>query len=62
MPKRFTSIGAILFGVIAAAQATRIYFGLDVSVGSYHVPMMMSWIVAIVSGLLCLGLFKDAAG
>lgn len=60
MPKRFTSIGAILFGLIAAGQGARIYYGLDVVVGSFHVPMMLSWAVAGVAALLCVMLFREA--
>ena len=60
MPKRFTSIGAILFGAIAAAQAARIYFGADIVVNNYHVPMLASWAAAIVAALLCVMLFREA--
>ena len=60
MPKRFTTIGAILFGAIAAAQGARIYFGADVVVNSYHVPMAASWAAAVVAALLCVMLFREA--
>ena len=60
MPKRFTSIGAIMFGLIAALQGARIYYGFDVVVGSFHVPMMLSWAVAGVAALLCVMLFREA--
>ena len=61
MPKRFTSIGAIVFGLIAAGQGARIYYGLDVMVGSFHVPMAISWATAMVAGLLCVMLFREAS-
>ncbi len=60
MPKRFTSIGAIMFGVIAGGQAARIYYSLDIQVGSFHVPMMLSWAVAGLAALLCVMLFREA--
>jgi hypothetical protein len=60
MPKRFTSIGAIMFGLIAGLQGARIYYGLDVVVGSFHVPMMLSWAVAVLAALLCVMLFREA--
>ena len=60
MPKRFTSIGAILFGAIAAAQAARIYYGADVVVNAYHVPMAASWAAAAIAALLCVMLFREA--
>jgi quinol-cytochrome oxidoreductase complex cytochrome b subunit len=60
MPKRFTSIGAIMFGLIAGIHGARIYYGLDVVVGSFHVPMMLSWAVAVLAALLCVMLFREA--
>ncbi len=60
MPRRFTSIGAIMFGLIAALQGARIYYGLDVLIGSFHVPMMLSWAVAVIAALLCVMLFREA--
>ena len=60
MPKRFTSIGAIVFGAIAAGQAARIFYGADVVVNSYHVPMALSYGAAAIAGLLCVMLFRDA--
>lgn len=61
MPKRFTSIGAIVFGLIAAGQGARIYYGLDVVVGTFHVPMAVSWAAAGIAALLCVALFRDAS-
>lgn len=60
MPRRFTSIGAIMFGLIAGLQGARIYYGLDVVIGSFHVPMMLSWAVAVLAALLCVMLFREA--
>jgi hypothetical protein len=60
MPKRFTTIGGIMFGVIAVAQAARIYFGADIVVNGYHVPMALSYAVAAVAALLCVMLFREA--
>jgi hypothetical protein len=60
MPKRFTSIGAIMFGVIAAGQAARIYYGLDIAVGTFHIPMFASWVVAGLAALLSVMQFREA--
>ena len=60
MPKRFTSIGAIMFGLIAGGQAARIYYGLDLVVGEFHIPMIASWAVAIIAALLCIMQFREA--
>lgn len=61
MPKRFTIIAAILLGVIAAAQAARAYYGLDVVVGSYHVPIALSWAAAAVAGLVAILAFREGS-
>jgi hypothetical protein len=59
MPKRFTLIAAIFLGVIAVSQAARIYFGYDVLVGSYHVPMAISWGMAILCGGVAVLAFRE---
>jgi hypothetical protein len=59
MPKRFTLIAAIFLGVIAASQAARIYFGYDVLVGSYHVPMAIRWGMAILCGVVAVLAFRE---
>jgi hypothetical protein len=60
MPKRFTSIGAMLFGAIALAQGARIYFGADIVVNGYHVPMFLSYAAAAIAALLCVMQFREA--
>jgi hypothetical protein len=59
MPKRFTLVAAIFLGVIAASQAARIYYGFDVLVGSYHVPMAISWGMAILCGIVAVLAFRE---
>jgi hypothetical protein len=61
MPKRFTIIAAILLGVIAAGQAARAYYGLDVTVGSYHVPLALSWAAAVVAGFVSVLAFREGS-
>jgi len=52
MSKPFTTIGAIIFLVVAAAHAYRIYSGFTVVVGDHDIPMMVSWIGAAITALL----------
>jgi hypothetical protein len=52
MSKPFTTIGAIVFLIVAAAHAYRIYAGLAVVVGAHDIPMMVSWIAGSVAALL----------
>lgn len=60
VPKLFSTIAAILLAVIAVAQGLRAYYGLDLVVGTYHVPVMMSWIAAGVAGVIALLAFREA--
>ena len=57
MSKPFTTIGAIIFLVVAAAHAYRLYAGFTVVVGGRDIPMMASWIggaIAAVLGIMML--------
>ncbi len=45
-------LSALLFLVIAAAHAYRAYAGIHILVGTYEVPMMVSWICAGVTAVL----------
>lgn len=60
VPKLFSTVAAIFLGVIAGALAFRAYYGIDVVVGSYHVPMLMSWIAAAVVGIVAVFAFREA--
>lgn len=58
--KPFTTIGALIFLLVAAAHAYRAYSGLAVTFDGHDVPMMASWIAAAVSGLLGLMMLMEA--
>lgn len=60
MPKRFTLIAAIFLGAIAASQVARAFYGVDMQVNGMHVPMAMSWIVAVLFGLVAVAAFREA--
>ncbi len=60
MRKPFTVIAGLLLLVVATAQAARAYFGFDVIVDGYHIPIVASWAAAGVAGLLGLMLFSEA--
>lgn len=60
VPKLFSTVAAILLGVIAVAQGVRAYYGLDLVVGTYHVPVLMSWIAAGVTGIIAFFAFREA--
>ncbi len=58
--KPFTTIGALVFLLVAAAHIYRAYAGLPVSVGDHDIPVMASWIAAGVSGLLGLMMLMES--
>ena len=61
MPKRFTIIAAILLGVIAAGQAARAFYDLDVVVDGYHVPVALSWAAAAIAALVAVLAFREGS-
>jgi len=61
MPKRFTIIAAILLGAIAAAQAARAYYGIDIVINGYEVPVAMSWAGAAVAAIVAVLAFREAS-
>lgn len=62
MPKRFSAIAGILLMAFAVAQAARAFYGVDIVVNGYHVPLITSWIVAAISALVGVLAFREAHG
>ena len=60
VPRLFSTIAAIILAVIAVAQGLRAFYGLELTVGEYHVPIMTSWIAAGVTGVVALFAFREA--
>ena len=60
MSKPFTTLGAIVFLVVAAAHAYRIYSGLTVVVGGHEISMMVSWAGAGVTAVLGIMMLMEA--
>ncbi len=53
MNKRYATVSGVVFGLIAIGQALRAFNEWPVQVGSFEVPVGLSWIAAIVAGSLC---------
>jgi hypothetical protein len=60
MPKRFTIIAALLLGAIAVGQGVRAFYGLDVIVNGYHVPLALSWAAAGIGIIVAVLAFREA--
>ncbi len=58
--KPFTTIGGLVLLLIAIVQAVRAFLGFEVTIDGYAVPVMASWVVAIVLGLLSLMVLSEA--
>jgi hypothetical protein len=52
MSRPFTIIGAFIFLAVAAAHIFRIAAGLSVIIGSHSIPLVASWIAAIVAAFI----------
>jgi hypothetical protein len=60
MRKPFTTVAALILGLVAIAQATRAALGVEVVIDGYQVPVMASWIAAVVAGIVSLMAFREA--
>ena len=58
--KPFTHLGAVLFAVVACAHLLRLVFGWPMIIGTWSVPMWVSWLGLIVPGILAVMLWKEA--
>jgi hypothetical protein len=58
--KPFTTIGGLVLLLIAVVQAARAFLGFEVTIDGHAVPVMASWVVAIVLGLLSLMVLSEA--
>jgi hypothetical protein len=58
--KIFTFLGALVFLIVAAAHAYRLYTGMSVSVGGHIIPMSLSWWGGGIAALLGLGLLFES--
>ena len=48
--KTFTIIASVIFGLVALLHVLRIFFGWPAVIGSWTVPMWLSWIGLVVAG------------
>ena len=52
MPKFALALAAIIFAVVAILQLIRALSGWPVMIGETNIPILISWIAAIVAGAL----------
>ena len=50
-------VAGCLFALVAITHLLRLYFGIEIMAANYVVPMMVSSVGAIVTGLLAIWMF-----
>lgn len=60
MSRPFTLIAAIIFGLMALVHAYRIMTHFQVTVGTHEIAQGVSWVALVVTGVLSVGLFREA--
>ena len=60
MARPFTTIAAIIFGVMALGHAYRLATHFQVVVGSHTIPQSISWVALVITGGLSWMLFREA--
>ena len=59
MSGKYLVVSGTLFGIVAVLQAARAVMQLPVQVGSFEVPVLASWVAAVVAGSLCVCAFRS---
>jgi len=58
--KPFTTLAAIVFLVVAAVHAYRVYIGWAIVVGPYDIPVWVSYAGIVLPLILAMMLFREA--
>lgn len=56
----FTTVAAIIFGLMALLHLYRMFTHFQVTFGSHTIPQWVSYIAIVVAGLLSWGLFRES--
>jgi hypothetical protein len=57
---KYTIVSGVVFGLIALMQLVRAISQLPVQIGAYDVPVLLSWIAAMVAAALSVWAFSLA--
>jgi hypothetical protein len=61
MKRNYHVISGAIFGLVAILQAVRAVAGWTVQIGPITVPVLFSWVAAIVAGSLSVWAFRSRA-
>ncbi|MEO7602576.1 MAG: hypothetical protein ABIS39_04855 [Sphingomicrobium sp.] len=56
----FTLIAAMLFAIMAAVHVYRLVTDFQIIVGTYSIPISVSWVATALLALLAIMLFREA--
>lgn len=59
MLRQYAAVSGTIFGVVALLQLTRALMQVPVHIGTFEVPVVASWIAALVTGGLCVWAFRS---
>ncbi len=57
---RYAILAALVFTIVAVLHAARLFYRWPVVIGSTQIPMALSWVAVVVTGLLALAGFTSA--
>ncbi len=59
MLNKYRLISGTVFGAIALLQLVRAIYQWPVQIDSFNVPIWLSWLAAVVAGVLCVWAFNS---
>ncbi|HLW35762.1 MAG TPA: hypothetical protein VKS98_08900 [Chthoniobacterales bacterium] len=54
-------LASLIFAIVAIAHAVRLFRHTPITFGSHVVPMGLSWVALIFSGVLCIWMWRLAS-
>lgn len=61
MNSNYPLVSGVIFALVAILQALRAFAGWTVQIGPINVPILFSWVAAIVAGSLAIWAFRSRA-
>ena len=58
--KPFTLVASVVFAAVALLHLLRLWYTVEITIGTYHLPYLVSFGGFIVTALLSMGLWKEA--
>lgn len=59
MSNKYAVVSGAVFGLVAILQAARAFNQVPVHVGSLEIPVLASWVAAVIAGGLCVWAFRS---